>query len=135
MIRSRLFWKLYLGYVVLIFLTTIVIGVLVNRRIEMDLLESDIMNVHMLAGPDINTGAPDDLPIPDDCFAGADRLDAHLVTHGNRGLADHIDTSHVCVLAFRQRHARDRDIVGCVEVNRRLFRGRRHRNVYKAHLF
>ncbi len=39
MFHSRLFWKLYLGYVVLILLTTIVIGVLVGRRIEQDLLE------------------------------------------------------------------------------------------------
>lgn len=39
MIRSRLFWKLYLGYVGLVFVTAIVIGALAGRRIEIDFLE------------------------------------------------------------------------------------------------
>jgi hypothetical protein len=39
MIRSRLFWKLYLGYVGLVLFTAIVIGTLAWRRIELDILE------------------------------------------------------------------------------------------------
>jgi two-component system phosphate regulon sensor histidine kinase PhoR len=39
MIRSRLFWKIYLGYVGLVLFTAIVIGTLAWRRIELDLLE------------------------------------------------------------------------------------------------
>ncbi len=40
MMRSRLFWRLYAGYVVLILLTAIVIGALVGRRIEVDLVDA-----------------------------------------------------------------------------------------------
>jgi two-component system phosphate regulon sensor histidine kinase PhoR len=36
MLRSRLLWKLYAGYVVLIVLTALVIGILVARRMEQD---------------------------------------------------------------------------------------------------
>lgn len=39
MIRSRLFWRLYLGYVALILLTASLIGILVGGRVERDLLE------------------------------------------------------------------------------------------------
>ena len=38
MIRSRLFWKLYLGYVGLVLVTAIVIGALAGRRIQIDFL-------------------------------------------------------------------------------------------------
>jgi len=38
MLRSRLLWKLYAGYVVLIVLTALVIGFLVSRRMEQDSL-------------------------------------------------------------------------------------------------
>ena len=34
MLRSRILWKLFSGYVVLIFLSTILVGVLVSRQVE-----------------------------------------------------------------------------------------------------
>lgn len=65
MIRSRIFWKLYLGYVVLILLTTIVIGILVGRRIELDLLdetragltEKAMLLRELAASPDVDAFA------------------------------------------------------------------------------
>ena len=34
MLRSRILWKLFSGYVVLILLSTIIVGVLVSRQVE-----------------------------------------------------------------------------------------------------
>ena len=38
MLRSRFFWKLYAGYVAIILLTTAIVGIMVERRIEEDSL-------------------------------------------------------------------------------------------------
>jgi two-component system phosphate regulon sensor histidine kinase PhoR len=57
---SRFFWKLYLGYVVLILVTTASIGVVVGGRIESEVLEESERTVHShallfreLAPPDL----------------------------------------------------------------------------------
>jgi PAS domain S-box-containing protein len=38
-VRSRILWKLYAGYVAVIAVTTVIVGVLVNHRLESDLLQ------------------------------------------------------------------------------------------------
>ena len=38
MLRSRILWKLYAGYVVLIFLSTIVVGILVSKQVGKETL-------------------------------------------------------------------------------------------------
>ena len=39
MIRSRILWKLFVGYVVLILLSTVMVGVLISKQVEKDTLK------------------------------------------------------------------------------------------------
>ena len=39
MIRSRILWKLFVGYVVLILLSTVMVGVLISKQVEKETLK------------------------------------------------------------------------------------------------
>ena len=43
MLQSRFFWKLYAGYVILILLSSVIVGVMIARQTEQDSL-SEIRN-------------------------------------------------------------------------------------------
>ena len=39
MIRSRILWKLFVGYVVLILLSTVMVGLLISKQVEKETLK------------------------------------------------------------------------------------------------
>jgi two-component system phosphate regulon sensor histidine kinase PhoR len=49
MLRSRFLWKLYAGYVVIIVLTTVIIGVSIGRRVQRNTLEQVQQSLHSQA--------------------------------------------------------------------------------------
>jgi len=49
MIRSRFFWKLYVGYVVIILTTTVIIGMSIGRQVQRDTLDQFEQSLHSQA--------------------------------------------------------------------------------------
>ena len=64
--RSRLLWKLYAGYVVLILVSTAIVGLLIGRQIEQDTLDEirESLRVRAALLRDSALPSPGERPVP-----------------------------------------------------------------------
>ena len=88
---------------------------------ELDFFEGDIVRVHMLALFDGPAGPSDPLAVAIDMFARLDPHQRHFMARRHAGPGLEFDAFNAQSLPRRERHARDRDIVARMQVNRRVF--------------
>ena len=91
--------------------------------VERQLFERQIVRVNVRARLDDATRTADCLAVAPHDLARRDRLQRHLVTGGD-GVADSdADTVDAQIAALHERHAGYRDIIGGVQMNRRILGG------------
>ncbi len=101
---------------------------------KVKLFKRDVVRVDVIAGFDGAAGAADELAIADEIFALRDGLDRDLVTGGNRRAGADALSADIQRGADAQRDAGDGDVVARMELDGRIFRGRKFRNAEKAHV-